>query len=237
LTGTFGGWIQNDNVDRSYPFSYTISAANTLEQKTVTIAGDTSGTWVGATNGTGLYVGLSLGMGSNRRGTANSWQAGNYRSVTGETAVVGTNGATFYITGIQLEKGSTATSFDYRPYGTELALCQRYCFAQSAESKNYAVFASMIGIAQAGGTQVGGAVQFPIQMRSAPSLTPTGSFRMSAYNSVFSTSLTPSIDSSRVTTTGCEFQMSGMTGMTAGNAYYFQDQGSGTAKLVYSAEL
>jgi hypothetical protein len=151
--------------------------------------------------------------------------------------VVGTNGATWYITGVQLEKGATATSFDYRPYGTELALCQRYCFAQSAESKSYAVFASMIGIAQAGGTQAGGAVQFPIQMRSAPSLTPTGSFRMSAYNSVFSTSLTPSIDSNRVTTTGGEFQMSGMTGMTAGNAYYLQDQGSGTAKLVYSAEL
>ena len=47
-------------------------------------------------------------------------------SATGATSVVGTNGATFYITGVQLEKGSTATSFDYRPYGTELALCQRY---------------------------------------------------------------------------------------------------------------
>jgi hypothetical protein len=126
LTGTFGGWVQNANVDRSYPFSYTISVANTWEQKTVTIAGDTTGTWVGATNGAGMYVGLSLGMGSTRQGTANSWQAGNYRSVTGETAVVGTNGATFYVTGFQLEVGTVATSFDTRSYGTELALCQRY---------------------------------------------------------------------------------------------------------------
>jgi hypothetical protein len=128
LTGTFGGFVENANVDRSYPFSYIISAANTWEQKTVTVAGDTTGTWVGATNGGGIYLGFSLGMGSTRQGTANTWQAGNYRSVTGETPIVGTNGATFYITGVQLEKGSTATSFDYRPYGTELALCQRYYY-------------------------------------------------------------------------------------------------------------
>jgi hypothetical protein len=128
LTGTFGGFLQNSASNRSYPFSYTISVANTFEYKTVTIAGDTSGTWIGATNGVGLFVGFSLGMGTDRISTANSWQTGNYRSVTGETSVVGTNGATFYITGVQLEVGSTATSFDYRPYGTELQLCQRYYY-------------------------------------------------------------------------------------------------------------
>jgi len=126
LTGTFGGSIRNYNVDRSYPFSYTISSANTWEQKSVTIAGDTSGTWVGATNSVGIYVTFSLGSGSTFSGTAGAWAAGNYISATGATSVVGTSGATFYITGVQLERGSTATSFDYRPYGTELALCQRY---------------------------------------------------------------------------------------------------------------
>ena len=126
LTGTFGGSLFNASLGRSYPYSYTISSANTWEQKSVTIAGDTSGTWVGATNDVGVYVSFSLGSGSSISGTAGSWSSTWYGSVTGATSVVGTNGATFYITGVQLEKGSTATSFDYRPYTTELSLCQRY---------------------------------------------------------------------------------------------------------------
>jgi hypothetical protein len=126
LTGTFGGSLTNYNASRSYPFSYTISSANTWEQKSVTIAGDTSGTWVGSSNAGAASVWFGLGVGSTNSGTAGSWASADYRSATGATSVVGTNGATFYITGVQLEKGSTATSFDYRPYGTELALCQRY---------------------------------------------------------------------------------------------------------------
>jgi hypothetical protein len=125
LTGTFGGSIGNSSGGRSYVFNYTISSANTWEQKTITIAGDTSGTWL-TTNGIGAYVNFGLGVGSNSSNTAGAWYGASYNSATGATSVVGTNGATFYITGVQLEKGSTATSFDYRPYGTELALCQRY---------------------------------------------------------------------------------------------------------------
>ena len=125
LTGTFGGSLRNSAANRSYPFSYTISAANTWEYKTVTIAGDTSGTWV-TNNGIGIRLVFSLGAGATFSGTAGSWSGNNFVSATGATSVVGTNGATFYITGCQLEVGSTATSFDYRPYGTELALCQRY---------------------------------------------------------------------------------------------------------------
>jgi hypothetical protein len=125
LTGTFGGSIHNASYNRSYPFSYTISAANTWEQKSITISGDTSGTW-NTTNGFGISLQWSLGCGSTVSGTAGSWSGNYYLSATGATSVVGTSGATFYITGVQLEKGSTATSFDYRPYGTEEALCQRY---------------------------------------------------------------------------------------------------------------
>ena len=125
LTGTFGGAINNNAGDRSYPFTYTINSANTFEQKTITIAGDTSGTWL-TTNSRGMMISFGLGFGSTYSGTAGAWAAGNFLSVTGATSVVGTNGATFYITGVQLEVGSTATSFEYRPYGTELALCQRY---------------------------------------------------------------------------------------------------------------
>jgi hypothetical protein len=125
LTGTFGGAIANSAFNRSYPFTYTISAANTWEQKSITIAGDTTGTWL-KTNGIGLNIQFGLGVGSTYSGTSGAWAGAGYISATGATSVVGTNGATFYITGVQLEKGSTATSFDYRPYGTELQLCQRY---------------------------------------------------------------------------------------------------------------
>jgi hypothetical protein len=125
VTGVFGGCVLNSGFNRSYPFTYTINAANTFEYKTVTIAGDTSGTWV-TDNGVGLRLYFSLGSGSTDSGTAGAWSGSFFSSATGSTNLMATSGATFYITGVQLEKGSTATSFDYRPYGTELALCQRY---------------------------------------------------------------------------------------------------------------
>lgn len=125
LTGTFGGTLRNSSGTRSYPFSYTISSANTWTQASVTITGDTSGTWV-TNNGVGIYVQFGLGVRPSLSGTAGAWAGANYLSCTGATSVVGTNGATFYVTGVQLEKGSTATSFDYRPFGTEYSLCQRY---------------------------------------------------------------------------------------------------------------
>jgi hypothetical protein len=125
LTGTFGGSLRNSAGTRSYPYTYTISVADTWEYKTVTIAGDTSGTWL-TTTGIGLIVFFGLGVGPDVSGTAGAWAGVNYLSATGAVSVIGTLNATWYVTGVQLEKGSTATSFDYRPYGTELALCQRY---------------------------------------------------------------------------------------------------------------
>jgi len=127
LTGTFGATITNSAGARFYPFTYTISSANTWEQKSVTIAGDTTGTWL-TNNGIGIFLYFGLGVGSADSTTAGAWTSSAGYGVTGATSVVGTNGATFYITGVQLEVGSTATSFDYRPYGTELALCQRYAY-------------------------------------------------------------------------------------------------------------
>jgi len=125
LTGTFGGALGNSAGNRSYPYTYTISAANTWERKTVTIPGDTSGTWL-TTNGIGIAVYFGLGVGTSKSGTAGAWAGSYFPSATGATSVVGTNGATFYLTGVQLEVGTVATPFERRQFGQELALCQRY---------------------------------------------------------------------------------------------------------------
>jgi len=125
ITGTFGGSIRNGAGNRSYPFSYTINQANTWEKQTITIPGDTTGTWL-TTNGVGLYLNFGMGTGTSLSATAGAWTAGNYINVTGAVNLIATLNADFYITGVQLERGSTASSFEYRPYGTELALCQRY---------------------------------------------------------------------------------------------------------------
>ena len=125
LTGGFGGNIRNLASDYSYPFAYSITSANTWEYKSVTIAGPTTGTWL-TTNSIGLQVGFSLGTGSSGLGTADTW-AGAFRGApTGATSVVGTSGATFYITGVQLEAGSIASPFAHENYGDTLRKCQRY---------------------------------------------------------------------------------------------------------------
>jgi len=125
VTGTFGGALDNSAYNRSYPFTYTISAADTWEQKSVTIAGDTSGTWL-TTNGIGITVYFDLGSGVDNTGTANAWVGAGNVGADSTVQLVNTLNATWYITGVQLEVGSTATPFERRPYGTELALCQRY---------------------------------------------------------------------------------------------------------------
>jgi hypothetical protein len=166
LTGTFGGTFENSGNTRAYPFSYTISAADTWQKISITVAGDTSGTWL-TDNSRGIIIRWSLGCGSSFLTTANAWTAGDYQSVTGETKLVATNGATWYITGVQLEKGSTASSFEYRPYGTELALCQRYYQRIVIENATQS-----IGSAGGGGSQIYSQRYFlPVTMRTSPSIT------------------------------------------------------------------
>jgi hypothetical protein len=226
LTGTFGGAL-NSGTSRSYPFTYTISSANTWEYKTITIAGDTSGTWA-TTNGTGVNVFFGLGIGSTFSGTAGAWAASDFRTATGATSVVGTSGATFYITGVQLEVGTQATSFEYRQFGTELALCQRYTQVSGKEATND-IFA--FGLA-ANTTGVTGYKQLPVTMRTIPTISADGNCRVSdgvTATTTTSISLSPSA-SSQVLRVG--FAVS--SGLTQFRPYIMD---CGTSKITLSAEL
>jgi hypothetical protein len=170
LTGTFGGSLYNSASNYFYPFTYTISSANTWTQISITVTGPTSGTWVGATNGVGVRVLFNLGAGSTYTGTANAWASGSAYAPTGAVNVVSTNGATFYITGVQLEKGSVATSFDYRPYGTELDLCYRYYYKIKSAGTSF----SGLGVGYNGNTTTAyNITSFPVTMRTRPTAVET----------------------------------------------------------------
>lgn len=230
LTGTFGGSILNSAINYSYPFSYSIPSANTWTQISVTITGPTAGTWIGATNGTGMWIVFSLGTGTTGSGAAGSWSANQYFSATGSTSVVGTNGATFYITGVQLEKGGNATSFDYRPYGTELSLCQRYAYTTNGSN---GIFGNGNGTAAILTRFV-----MPVQMRGSPtvSITTAGSALYSddyASNPTATTATFTLADSSPVTV---RVSIGGFTGVTSGRAFGGVMNG-GTAQITFSAEL
>ena len=171
LTGTFGGAVQNNTVTRSYPFTYTINSANTWETKTITISGDTTGTWETGTSA-GIQLHFGIGVGSTYSGTADAWASADYRSASSVTNILGTSGATFYITGVQLEVGDTATSFEHRPYDMELARCQRYCWKHGGETSTQYLHAQ-------GGYNDANYIAFgmvipPVPMRAAPSVTENG---------------------------------------------------------------
>jgi hypothetical protein len=175
LTGTFGGALGNSGKSRSYPFTYSIPVANTWTTISVTIAGDTSGTWL-TTTGAGIAVDFGLGVGSTFSGTAGSWSGNNYWSATGATSVVGTSGATFYITAVQLEVGSSATGFEYRQYTTELQLCQRYYQIVSG----IAVFAYAVGA----GESIMCCNPFKVTMRASPTVTITSNGTTARFSSL-----------------------------------------------------
>ena len=233
LTGTFGGVLQNDGQNRSYPFTYSIPTANTWTTISVTVAGDTSGTWL-TNSGRGIAVWFGLGAGSSVSGTAGSWAGAGYFSATGATSVVSTNGATFYITGVQLEKGSTATSFDYRPYGTELALCQRYYYRIAA-----GVAGQIFGSSYNSSTSVA-LVTTPFQtpMRAVPSaLEQTGTAGDYRVNNLAVATTCTSVPAFNTASTSSAFTTftTGAT-LTAGNGSAGASVNT-TAYLAWSAEL
>ena len=172
---TYGGAIQNASLNRSYPFSYTINSTNTWEYKTIAITGDTSGTWNTTGTSGGLTVVFSSGASSGFKGTANTWAGADYRDATGTSNLQATNAATLSITGVQLEPGSTATPFERRSYGQELALCQRYALSSipvgAGWGSNKGIAGSVGSMSQSTSARVPVFFNFPVQMRAAPTIT------------------------------------------------------------------
>ena len=231
VTGTFGAAIQNSALDRSYPFTYTISAANTFEYKTVTIPGDTTGTWL-TTNGVGLVLTVDLGTGSTFQGTAGAWAAADYRAASGTTKLVANSGATFYITGVQLEKGSTATSFDYRPYGTELALCQRY-YVKDLQDGSQAMF--LVGVIEATTKADRCGMRFPVLMRASPTAAVGGTSNPRIYDGAVAPAITSISGNSSSSFGACLNLTASGGGLTIGRPGIIIDNSA--SFITYSAEL
>jgi hypothetical protein len=234
LTGTFAGSLRNNNLDRAYPFTYSISSSNTWTKISLTIAGDTTGTWA-TNNNAGIAVTFSLGSGSTYNGTAGTWQSGNLLSVSGSVSVVGTNAATWYITGVQLEVGSTATSFDYRPYGTELQLCQRYYMRWQNPNSSYNTPLTSGTFFTT--TSVYAPIPFQVSMRTAPSWVYSALSDIVLYTNNASFSLSSFNIANEITTVNAELNLTTSSSSTAGYACFVRVSAGSGKFLAASAEL
>jgi len=227
LTGTFGGAINNNAANRSYPFTYTIDSANTWEQKSVTITGDTSGTWI-TTTGIGANVWFDLGCGTSNVGIAGTWSPSGYFGANGTTSLIGTSGATLYITGVQLEANTTATPFEHLQYGQQLDLCQRYYTNITGSS------VSIVNCVSWSATTTFGVYNYPTTMRAVPTMTYSALADFDCF--INAGTRTPSQFLSEYgDENGTRLKME-VTGSVLGHAgWYAIDSGGGT--LEFSAEL
>jgi hypothetical protein len=177
LTGVFSGAIRNAPTPstRSYPFTFSIPTAATWTNIVITIPGDTAGTWVMNGNAVGLYLHFDLGSGTTFRGPAGAWAAANYVGANGTVSVVGTNGASFNVTGVKLEVGNVATPYNRQSLAKSLADCQRYFYSSYGGTFNpgaatnvgaFNYYQTGLTVATNG---IGGPVFFP-SMRASPTI-------------------------------------------------------------------
>lgn len=240
LTGQFGVFLKNGGVfgggfdNLFYTTSYTINAANTWEYKTILITPPTSGSWAVNSNA-GLCLAFSLGAGATYTGGSASWGSTFYNQPSGSVNLVATNGATLYITGVQVEKGTVATEFDFRSIGQELELAQRYAFRYSAAGNidNYAPF----GIGRYYGTNaVQLFIKFPVTMRYPPGTIIVGG-SLVANDLGFGAQALTSIVLNERAYDGATITGSTTTGVTAGNATTVYSDNASNAYIIFQSEL
>jgi len=232
--GTYCGSLGNSGDTLSYVFTYTLTA-NTWTKVSITIPGSTSGTWVGATNGIGVVVRFTLSAGSGfQTSTTNSWISGNYAVTSSSFNWIGTASATFYITGVQLEIGTSATPFERRLYNQELANCQRYYQYFGGEA-NYGYFGGTANITST--TNAFLPILFSVQMRSAPSFTYVGTLNTFDLRSSGNTSHTPTAFAQDQTTSKVFALAITTSGLTANTPGFLIGANSTAGQLCFSAEL
>ena len=165
VTGTYGFIFGHYGSGSTYFYNtnYTINSANTWEKKTITVTGPTAGGNNTGDNSFGVRVEWILGVGSDAEtGTLNEWTTSSTMRTAANTVYLPENaGATWYLTGVQLEVGDVATPFEHRSFGDELAACQRYYYQPTTR-----IYTGQ----NTTGAHRGG-VYFPCTMRSAPSVT------------------------------------------------------------------
>jgi hypothetical protein len=231
LTGNFGGAVQNSDGNYNYPFQYTISSANTWTYLSVTIPGPTAGTWL-TTNGVGVILRFGLGGGTSWSEPANAWSISSAYTADNSVNVVSTSGATLYLTGIQFEVGTVATSFDFRDYGRELALCQRYYYRANGVANIATMPRTSVLVSWAPSAAGNGYAATPVTMRSAPTFNSSGlqlrSPNLGSFAATFS-GTNGSVD-------GVQIEASGSSGLTADSSYFVAATGT-TSYYELSAEL
>ena len=168
ITGTSSVVIYNSANSRHYLQNYTILSADTWEYKSFTIPGDTGGTWL-TDSGVGLNVAFNLMAGSGHQGTTGSWitTSANYGTAS-QLNLFSSTSNYINITGVQLERGSTASSFEYRPYGTELALCQRYYWQSTSRANGFQFYEFSGAVVSATTARIN--FNLPTAMRTQPSV-------------------------------------------------------------------
>jgi len=228
VTGDYGLSLANSAQNRAYPVLYNISAADTWEYKTITIAGDTSGTWL-TTNGIGLNLLWSLGAGSSYLQTANAWGTGLGLGTTGQTNWISNAAATFYITGVQLEVGQTATPFEHRSFGDELARCLRYYEEWGGEDA-YQPF----GYFEAASSDLGYLVLHFSEKRDGPTVTVSNA---SHFHTTRSAIVPTSFSFSQPATTHVFCTIAKVGGFASGQIYSWRANNSTAARIYFNAEL